>query len=281
MNFHHIPRILFVSIFVTFSLFGAERTKNIEAQQALSSRLFDFAKTGEWDAIRNELADKPLPTDTYAIGCIKDHVDENGDTLLNLAVKSNDKTAVEFLLTKDAQVQFNPLFKGKEEWSVSCNQTSLHWAVQLGRDEIIEMLIKADPKSVCSYGAEFADSPLTLAISFDQYSAASILLKNGAQIEHSNNSYRNTAFHIAVLRKNAESLKILLAHASPETLEAAQAKNVNGHSPLMLSCHPTTASPEIQTMLLTYFSQKLSFSAYQACEIAHNEYVSRMQKIES
>jgi cytohesin len=160
--------------------------------QTRSNTVSFAAANGDLDSIRSMIANNPQS--------IEDK-DELGFTPLAWAAQAGQKSIVEFLLAKGADINSTDK-KGN---------APLHWAVFTGQSNIIETLI--NHKADLNLKGAGEKSPLHLAVQQGFIPIAETLLKAGANPNIAA-SGGETPLCIAVANGNVEAVKLLLAYHS-------------------------------------------------------------------
>jgi ankyrin repeat protein len=130
-------------------------------------------------------------------------------------------------------------------WSVYCSQDlvrdflvsrlaadgialDIFEAAAIGDEAHLKVLLEAEPASIESYSGD-GWTPLHLAAAFGTPAAVSALLAAGASVEAvSRNPQQNQPLHAALaLGKNAETVRLLLAHGAP-----ANSAQAGGFTPI-------------------------------------------------
>ena len=147
-------------------------------------------------------------------------------TPLHLAVSMNLKKTVELLISKGADVN-------AKDWSemvpLHDGRTPLHTAAMNGHEGIVELLIAkgADVNMEDSV----RQTPLNLAIDFDQRETIAMLIANDAIIGlNMKYEYGNTPLHRAAMNDHEEVIELLISKGSD-----INTKNEHGNTPLHYS----------------------------------------------
>jgi len=160
--------------------------------QTRSNTVSFAAANGDLDSIRSMIANNPQS--------IEDK-DELGFTPLAWAAQAGQKSIVEFLLAKSADINSTDK-KGN---------APLHWAVFTGQSNIVETLI--NHKADLNLKGAGGKSPLHLAVQQGFIPIAETLLKAGANPNIAA-SGGETPLCIAVANGNVEAVKLLLTYHS-------------------------------------------------------------------
>lgn len=225
MKYNHYCCLFFLSISLISPLFAAESRGN-EIMPHDASMLFFYAEKNRWCDFEVHLRNIFLPQKNNG----EDYADENGLTLLHLAVKANQKSSADLLLTMDASVKTHPLFE--KNGKLLHVASPLHLAVELGHKEIVELIVAKYPESIHSTVCEYDATPLHVAAFFGQKEITKVLLNKGAKID-ALNSEGSTPIHVAAFSLHAEVLKTMFEYAQP-TQEIVMKKNNDKNTALSL-----------------------------------------------
>ena len=149
------------------------------------------------------------------------------DTLLHMAVRTNDIDVVRFFLNKeseglcfsreDSSVSILNLFKEEdcEKYLSKKNRegyTPLHLAIkEKAQNEIVEELVKNMSKEDLNIKNDYGETALHLAVSRRRFDVAKLLIRNGADIEMKD-KYSKTIIHDVVKTGNQDMLEFLLGN---------------------------------------------------------------------
>jgi len=159
-----LPKIMWLLLFVTISGFSQE--------------IFETVQAGNLEKVKALLkADPNLLNSTR----------ENGDTPLHFAAYAGHKDIVQYLLSKNAQI----------DQTNNGNATALIYAVYFGHKEVAEVLLAEGAE--CNSADFSGRTSLHYAASNDRLDIVQILIENGAEIDmRASGYYGRTALHLAL-----------------------------------------------------------------------------------
>lgn len=253
MKFNYNSFLIILSCCFASWLPAAQRDNQL--MDPYESKLFTFAENHRWDMVHITLINnqiRPMTPDG------KDVIDQNGLTLLHLAVQNNQEDIVKILLEKGASLGNDDELLEKDGKLLRV-PSPLHKAVELGYDSIVKSLLKKYPGKINSTLCCHQNTPLHIAAWFGQKNIIDLLLEQGADIS-AMNELGSTPIHCAVWTKKLDCVKQLLAHNSDKTLSTAQTQNNNLNSPLALA--KQVNAKDIEIIILNYLKSKLNPDAF-------------------
>lgn len=165
---------------------------------SMTNQLHTAVETGQLEIVSNLIAQ----------GVDVNLEDANRNTLLELAVRSQNVKILELLLKAQAKVNIINDFLNE------C--TPLHIAVELQNESISKILLNAGAD--VNAENDYMDTPLHKAVKFKSFNISKLLLESGANVNAKNRS-RKTPLHLAVQAAEVNILKLLLTSGADLEIE--------------------------------------------------------------
>jgi ankyrin repeat protein len=246
--------IIYLFIFVNCLFTSCKNPDFFSGSSSDNSSIVDAARSGKLDIVKKMILDNPS---------LLNKKDKEGNSLLHIAAKRNDKNMVQFFISKglplnqtndagmlplhiaiakghyDVTVLF--IDKGSKFAYPDIRITALMVAVDYGREDIINMLL--------SRGADINErggTPLRIAAENSNLKILNLLLSKGANVNGSpDNINDDLPLKLASRNSNFEMVKILIE-------KGAKVNDVSGKNmATALHAAAISGSPEVVRLLLT------------------------------
>ena len=161
-----------------------------------SQDIFRYAEAGDIDSLKSLLAVNPRLLESR---------DDNGKTVLSIAVQKGHAGLVKYLIARGADVNTHNNY----------GTTPLHYASYYGQREIVRLLI--EKKAQLDSHSEYVSTPLFFAVTKGHADVARILIEAGAGVDIADRQNK-TPLHAAAQGGHVECVRLLLDAGADRTV---------------------------------------------------------------